>query len=248
MTRIPMLLLIGCCALLCATTPTPAGFIAEYTFDGNTAGSGDADANSTASLFGSGGGGLTFSALNSGSGGGASVFQSYGDLADSFSSAGWFGFSVTPGTGTALNLEALTFDARRDKVTGPGTSDARIAFELRSSVDGFATFESHSITPSEAINGNNGDWTSFNSAHGLGDVTQEISFRLFVRDEGYSSSALGFHLDNVRLSGGSALLNPHSPTLTNPEPASAVLFGLGLLAPAAAWRRRHSAARARAAV
>lgn len=214
--------------------PSQAAILAHYDFASSSASSLDGDPNSVASLFTDADGALDF-----GTGGnpGPSAFKSFGDIASTLdlASSSYFYFTITPTSGYALNLATLVFDFQKDKVIGDGAKPV-VTVDLRSDAgdDDFMT-----SLGTFTINHNSGHF-SVDLAADLGGLrfqnlltTTEFRFYLFDGANGTADKPGGAHLDNVRLSGDSVIVNP--------EPASLLVWSaLGLVyAGARSWRKRR---------
>lgn len=151
----------------------------------------------------------------------------------SATSTDYFAFTVTPGSGLALNLDSLTFSYTYNNngtVTVAGES-ANIS--VRSSVDNYAT--SIASFTKGAIFGQNNGWTQSGSISLTSVEFQSLSgveFRFFLEDNS-ASSAYAIRVDNFVLNGAAVTAVP--------EPSSVALLAGGAILGAAALRRRRHA-------
>lgn len=217
--------------------PSHAAILAHYDFASSSANSIDTDPNSVASLFADADGTLDFEADGNP---GPSVFKSFGGISASLDleSTSYFYFTIAPTSGHALNLATLVFDFQKDKVQGDGAKPD-VTVDLRSDAGGDDYMTS---IGNFTINHNSGRFSVDLAADISGLRFQNLltatEFRLYLFDDanGTAEKPGGAHVDNVRLSGESVIVNP--------EPASLLVWSaLGLVyAGARSWRKRRRGA------
>jgi MYXO-CTERM domain-containing protein len=176
------------------------------------------------------GGVFSFTTWTTGATNGSNTFTGGRDATD------YFQFTVTPSAGFNLTLASLTFSAGR-------TSTGARQFSIRSSLDGFATNLTASVTDANmSVVGSNVFQFSDNATTSIfgGDkitlggtaftnVSAPITFRIYAYNA--ESGAGAFRIDDFSINGSASLS-------AVPEPAStaAAIGGVALLA---AWRRRR---------
>lgn len=147
----------------------------------------------------------TFSPMQRGSGttpsASANRFAASGwTLTNAIDQNQWFGFSVTPNSGSALNLDSLTFTERRSL-----TSVRR--WQVRSSLDNFTAIVDSMTVPDDDQNRDH----RIHLPAAFRGLNQAVEFRFY----GYAAEATGgtWRLDNVRLVGTVGTGGPAVPTV-----------------------------------
>ncbi len=206
---------------LALATTASAAVVANYDFSTGLTSS-DTDTNSTASVFGS-----SFGVNMGRSSSQGNVFVrstiTPGDQATAITQPSYFTFTVTPGSGIALDLTSLNFDTIYNQVFGT-TPSGTASFFVRSSIDAFAanigpTFTQPYSGPVLTATPRTVDLTAF------APVSTATEFRIYVYDTDNDTNKT-VRLDNVVLN-----------ATVIPEPSTALLTGFGLLA---LMRRRRS--------
>jgi hypothetical protein len=129
-------------------------------------------------------------------------------------------FTVNADSGYTLNLASLSYGYQMSQIQGSGT--APFTFETRSSVDGFAS----AISGTYSTNPVSSATSSFHTAtFDLSSIAysglESIEFRFYVTGSGAGFANDIARWDDITVTGDVALI---------PEPTTALLGGLGLLA------------------
>ncbi len=206
--------------------------LVEYAFTSSSTAVTASGANVTTTPFARGAG-LSSVTLSNGAGfpSANSIFVTSAQVNEAISatSTDWLGFTISATTGNVLNLSGLSFYYAYTNTSG--TISGSATFDVRSSVDNYAT--SISSFTIDVANSTTPNWTlaSIGLTAAPYQNLQSVSFRIFLNDGANESGNSQLRLDTVTLTGVSA-----APV---PEPASAaVLAGLCGLGLAAARRRR----------
>lgn len=211
-----------------------ADVLVSFTFDGSVRSSFDSDPNSTATNF-SDGPGFT-SVFDPARGNPSPSLGVASDQIDGSTNTAavtandYFTFTLTPVPGGQMSLTSLTFDIAN--FTNDGTFSA-ISFFVRSSTNGFS---SNVGVTQNVLAGSNGVFQAATislSAAAFQNVSSPIEFRIYLQD-GVTDPDRGGLIDNVTVNGTAI-----------PEPATYMLFGVGLLICAQQFRKRRAAANRR---
>ena len=203
-----------------------ADVLVSFTFDGSVRSSFDTDPNSTPSDLADGAGWT--SAIDSGRGNAApsisvSADQTGTSQTNSIAGNDYYSFTITPAGGFSMSFTSLSFDYSNYTNAGPFVAEN---FFVRSSVDGFAA----NLAPAVSVDAANAGAFQHTDISLSGASFQAlpgaVEFRIYIYD-GSTSADKGALLDNIVLNGVTAI----------PEPATYMLFGLGLLACAQRFRR-----------
>jgi len=219
-------------AVLC-TAGTDASIVTYEFGTGTSVGSlaTTADPNLAASAFADGDGTTSYSTTVGNPV--PSVEKSYSEITlatgSYLASNGYYEFSLTANTGYELNLTGLSFDYDKNQLTGGGAKPA-ITFDLRSSLDGYASTLGAVVDPGNAATG-----TFQTSIMNLSDITESVTFRIYLAKGNANFASAGLvHIDNVAVDGSVDAL------AANPEPTTLAIWGglglLGLLV--ARWKKK----------
>ena len=128
------------------------------------------------------------------------------------STSTYYTFTLTPNAGFSIDTTAFSFGSR-------STASGPVLLTLRSSVDGFST------DVASAVAANDSSWSLFSFVINVsGHTDTAVEFRLY--GSGGSATASNWRIDDLSVTATAI-----------PEPATYMLFGVGLLACAQRFRR-----------
>lgn len=172
-----------------------AALLGEYNFDGDTLTASSVASNVSFSVFGTGSG-ITIPGSNptgfaTGNPNPSIIRTSW---ISGFDSTDYFDFTVTPASGSPLNLSSLVFDAQRSG-TGPNQ------LEIRSSLDNYTSAIANLTlaTSGSFVN-------SSANLSGLTNITDPLNLRIY--GYGATGSTGTLRLDNVQLNGNGGVITP----------------------------------------
>ena len=135
----------------------------------------------------------------------------------SVSTSTYYSFTLTPGSGFAINATEFSFGSR-------STASGPVALTLRSSADNFASDLDSSVAP------NDSSWNLYDFTFDItGALDTPVEFRLY--GSGGTSTASNWRTDDLNFTAQAAAV---------PEPATWMLMGVGLLIGAQRLRRKQS--------